>query len=98
MIQIEIPAVLGCASTDCAYNEGTECHAKAITVGDGVNPNCDTFLDSSSDHTASSGQPGGVGACKLSACAYNDDLECTAQSISVGNQGGKASCMTYSPG
>jgi hypothetical protein len=97
MITIEIPAVQGCAVTECAYNSGSECHAKAITIGDSLHPGCDTYMDGNSGHTGN-GDVAGVGACKVTGCAYNDDLECGAQGVSVGLQSGMATCMTYSPG
>jgi len=48
-----------------------------------------TFLLTSGGYNA------GVGACKTSACRYNDDYECTADRISVGHTGQGASCLTY---
>jgi hypothetical protein len=36
-----------------------------------------------------------VGACKVTACRYNDDLECGADSISVGHDKSGIRCMTY---
>jgi hypothetical protein len=36
----------------------------------------------------------GVGACKVSDCEYNDDLECSADSIEVAITGDTAECMT----
>lgn len=95
MIHVEIPAVHGCAASDCAYNVGSECHAKAITVGDGVHPGCDTYLDGIAGGHTHVDSIAGVGACKVTGCAFNDDLECAAQSVSVGVQEGMASCMTY---
>jgi hypothetical protein len=37
----------------------------------------------------------GVGACKITSCSYNDDLECNADSIRVGQSGDNVQCMTY---
>jgi hypothetical protein len=42
MKTIEMPDVDGCDATECAYNMKGDCHARAITVGDGVHPGCDT--------------------------------------------------------
>ncbi|MDF1577770.1 MAG: DUF1540 domain-containing protein [Desulfurivibrionaceae bacterium] len=38
---------------------------------------------------------GGVGACKVTACAYNSSLECSAENIQVGNHAGQAECDTF---
>lgn len=92
---IEMPIVGGCSVTACAYNGGARCHAKAITIGDGVRPGCDTFLDAGSDHTRLN-VTAGVGACKVSGCRHNSDLECMADSIKVGMRQQLPNCMTYS--
>jgi hypothetical protein len=34
-ITLEIPAVQVCDATSCAYNVGQNCHALAITIGEG---------------------------------------------------------------
>ncbi len=39
---LEMAEVAECAAVDCAYNRDSMCRARAITVGDGVEPNCDT--------------------------------------------------------
>jgi hypothetical protein len=70
------------------------CHAMAITVGDGVCPTCDTFLD----HSQKGGvmdMTGGVGACKVSECKFNDAFECSAPGIKVTPHGGHPDCSTY---
>jgi hypothetical protein len=46
-ITVEMPQVLKCAAAQCAYNTSGACHAKAITIGDTVNPDCDTFFSAS---------------------------------------------------
>ena len=43
---IEMPQVNQCEVTKCAYNVKNMCHARAITVGDGINAMCDTFFNS----------------------------------------------------
>lgn len=73
MISVDMTAVEACAVTECAYNLDSDCHAKAITIGDGPHPGCDTFLDGSSGHTGSTGIAG-VGACKIVGCRHNQDL------------------------
>lgn len=93
---IEMPEVSECTVSECAYNTENQCHARAITVGDGVHPGCDTFLQSPT-HTTDRGNIAGVGACKVSACRYNQDLECQASNITVGHTEGTAECLTFSP-
>lgn len=94
-IAIDMPVVGECSVGECAYNVDRNCHARAITVGDGVHPGCDTFLQAS-PHARDSGRHAGVGACKLSSCQHNDDYECTAQQIAVGHDGSHgACCLTY---
>lgn len=94
-IPIEMSVVKGCEVSKCAYNSASGCHAKAITVGDEVGPDCDTYLSSSS-HTKSVQRQAGVGACKMSDCRFNEDLECISPEIMVGLQKEAAKCMTYS--
>jgi len=91
---IEMPVVTECMIDDCAYNVGNCCHARAITIGDGVNPGCDTFLQMG-DHTKETTRRAGVGACKVSVCDFNDDYECMADSITVDMAGDKINCMTF---
>ena len=93
-INVEMPAVAGCTISDCAYNQDDQCHARAITVGDGVHPGCDTFLQASS-HTRERQRIAGVGACKVTGCAHNDDYECMAAEIEVGMAQGSVDCLTY---
>lgn len=94
-ITIEVPSVLSCEATHCAYNVDKNCHAPAITVGDGAHPSCDTFLPSST-HTASAATAG-VGACKVSACHYNQDLTCSASGVHIGRHDEHADCFTFEP-
>ncbi|MCW8127292.1 DUF1540 domain-containing protein [Microbulbifer halophilus] len=94
IIATDMPEVAQCAATQCAYNTQSACHARAITIGDGSNPDCDTFFGSS-EHTHS-GRTAGVGACKMDDCVHNSDLECSADSIQVGTNGnGSVNCLTY---
>ena len=92
---IEMPFVESCTINECAYNKSNKCHARAITIGDGVHPGCDTsFLDATT-HTRSKIMAG-VGACKVTNCRFNSDLECDADSISVSMKKDSIQCMTYS--
>jgi hypothetical protein len=93
-IVVEMPPVRSCSARQCAYNVNQSCHAKAITVGDVTNPECDTFLQSGS-HNKEANRVAGVGACKVTGCRFNADFECTAESIQVGVKDNKINCLTY---
>ncbi|MBU0594287.1 MAG: DUF1540 domain-containing protein [Gammaproteobacteria bacterium] len=94
-IMIEMPVITECMVNTCSYNVGSNCHARAITVGDGVHPGCDTFLQGPR-HTRNAQQSAGIGACKIMGCKHNDDLECMADSVKVGMIKNEANCMTFS--
>lgn len=93
-LMIEMPAISSCDVAECVYNVRSACHAKAITIGDGAHPGCDTFLKGSG-HVKTTTVNAGVGACKVSGCGHNSDFECCADSIDVSHQGGMIHCMTY---
>jgi hypothetical protein len=93
-ISIEMPLVAQCSVSECAYNTDSCCHARAITVGDGVHPGCDTFLGSAS-HSKAKQRTAGVGACKVSACQYNEDYECITEQITIGHASNSVCCLTY---
>ena len=92
---MEMPPVVSCEVTDCCYNVDRQCHALAIQVGNNpARPICDTYSELSGqcgDQSAIAG----VGACKASSCEYNENLECIAQSITVGYQGDEPDCLTF---
>lgn len=90
---IEMPDVATCDARDCAYNKDGGCHARAITVGNGVHPGCDTFLSSQEHSKRSDGA--GVGACKVRACKHNEDFECQASAIRVGRRLDVVECLTF---
>ncbi|MBC7171346.1 MAG: DUF1540 domain-containing protein [Polyangiaceae bacterium] len=92
-LTVLVPEVSSCTATQCGYNVGGGCHAKAITVGDATHPHCDTFL-ASQQHTHAR-ERAGVGACKMTACRYNRDLECGADSIRVEPHESHADCATF---
>lgn len=94
-IPIEMPIVSECSVTECTYNMNVSCHARAITVGSNVHPDCDTYFSSSSSHTKAVERTAGVGACKMSDCNYNDDYECIAEEIRVGYKMERVNCLTY---
>ncbi len=93
-ITVEMPLIKKCDVTECVYNARSSCHAKAITIGDNIKPNCDTFMEGTG-HIMNSGIKAGVGACKVSGCTYNSDFECSAESINISQQGGTIHCMTF---
>ena len=87
-----LPSVQSCSATSCAYNEGSSCHAGAITVA-GDNAACGTFVEIS--FRSSNDRTGLVGACHRAECRFNDKLECTAASVRVGEGADVADCLTY---
>lgn len=93
-ITIEMPQVSACEVIECAYNVDSNCHARAITVGDGIHPGCDTFLMSDS-HAVHYRKLAGVGACKVTGCLFNEEFECMADGIQVGIKGNEINCLTY---
>ena len=93
-IAIDMPVVEECGVGECAYNTNNCCRARAITVGNGIHPGCDTFLNAMPHSRARQGQAG-VGACKVSACQYNDDYECMTEQIAVGHGDNGIACLTY---
>lgn len=95
-ITLEMSDVQACDVDACAYNVERRCHARAITVGDGIHPACDTFL-ASDRHTRDTSHTAGVGACKVMSCRYNSDLECAAETIRVGFHDNHPDCMTFAP-
>ena len=93
-ITLEMPLVSECSVDECTYNVDRACHARAITIGDGVHPGCDTFFRAAG-HSKESHRIAGVGACKVTACQHNDDYECVAEDIHVGFEGSSINCLTY---
>jgi len=94
---MELVRIIECDATECAYNEGMQCHAGAITVGGGVDHKCDTFCTSS----AKGGFPettAGVGACKADPCRFNSNLECTSPGVRMGHEAGMIDCLTFEEG
>ena len=96
-ITFDIPNVQVCEVKSCAYNNGGQtCHARAITIGDGIHAACDTFFVSDR-HTRNTSDMAGVGACKVTSCRHNSDLECSAETIRVGLHDSHADCLTFAP-
>lgn len=95
-LTIEMPVVARCSVTTCAYNVTEACHARAITVGDGQRPGCDTFFPAS-HHTLNAMAEAGVGACKVTGCKYNAEYECMAEGIEVAQTANDQRCVTFEP-
>lgn len=95
-ITIEMPLISECNVAECAYNLNNNCHARAITIGDGAHPGCDTFFGNKT-HTKAAMRTAGIGACKVAGCRFNDDFECTTENIRVGRTMGEISCLTFAP-
>ncbi|MDD2915542.1 MAG: DUF1540 domain-containing protein [Gallionella sp.] len=93
-ICLEMPVVTKCTANECSYNVNSDCHARAITIGDSLKPGCDTFIEGSR-HISQSQQTAGIGACKTAICKFNEDLECMAESIQVGKLRNEVNCMTF---
>lgn len=91
---MEMSKVSKCEVNDCAYNLDNLCHAMAITVGDSMQPRCDTFCQSATKGGDAS-CIASVGACKVSSCLYNGDLECQAPEICVGYREQEPDCLTF---
>jgi len=89
--------VSACDASSCAYNVDLNCHARAITVGAGVHPACDTYIPRARrpDAAADSGPSAGVGACKVTRCRHNQNLECEAPEIRVEPHEKHADCVTF---
>jgi hypothetical protein len=92
---LELSTVDTCAATACAYNLERKCHARAITIGDGAHPACDTFCELDHHVSAARSSPAGVGACKVEVCRHNRDLECEAPSIRLEQHSSHADCATF---
>ena len=92
---MRMPKITSCNATICAFNKDMNCHACAITVGNGGCPQCDTAMPSN-EKGGDASDTGSVGACKSTQCKYNSSLECAASTIKVGMHGSHPDCMTFS--
>jgi hypothetical protein len=91
---MEMSKVKDCKVGDCAYNDDMCCHTMAITIGDGAEPKCDTFVSS----PVSGGEKettACVGACKMDDCKFNEHLECCSSEVHVEMKGTKPDCTTF---
>lgn len=92
---IRIADVAECTIPECIYNRGSRCYARAMTVGHGEGPECQTFY-SGNHHAAKREQTAGVGACKVSECRHNDGYQCEAERVYVGYNNNEIACLTFS--
>ena len=94
-----MPKILSCDVVGCSYNESSQCHAAAVTIGHPAascataHPACDTFV--SMAKKGGSSASAGVGACKEDCCEFNEKLTCCAPGISVGLHSNHADCKTF---
>lgn len=93
---MEMPVVSRCEAESCAYNRDRTCHALAITIGNARHAVCDTFYEATFKGGDAS-SVGHVGACKMSECRHNVDLECQAPRIDVGFHEEAIDCLTFQP-
>ena len=92
---MEMPKVMDCTVSGCAYNTEKACHAMAITVGEQPSePICDTFFQSDT-HGGVMDMTAGVGACKTSDCRHNENFECVAANVHIGLKGNQPDCLTF---
>jgi hypothetical protein len=100
MTQVSI--VKTCDMAECGFNQGQQCHAAAIQVGDPPpavlqDPRCDTFtpIGAARSGLGAADWHAGIGACKMGTCTHNQDFRCTAAEVSIGHHGSHADCRTY---
>jgi hypothetical protein len=97
-LTVTMPVITECKAEECAYNRNRLCHARAITIGDGKHPACDTYFctsHSSEQHIMNKNIIAGIGACKVQSCQYNVDYECFGENISIAHNNGRIACMNY---
>jgi len=94
---MDMPQVKTCNANECAFNQGNNCHALAVTIGDENAAACDTFVKNGGTKGGKMTEIAGVGACKMEDCQHNEGLYCTASSIQVEQTADGAVCATYSP-
>jgi hypothetical protein len=92
---LEMPPIVECTVAGCSYNDHSNCHAIAITVG-GKNGDaeCATFIPLSGKGGLAK-VTGHVGACQRAECRHNESLECTASSVKIGAGADVADCLTF---
>ena len=92
---LEMPPIVECTVAGCSYNDHSNCHAIAITVGGkAADAECATFIPLSAKGGLSK-VTGHVGACQRADCTHNASLECTASSVKIGPGADLADCLTF---
>lgn len=88
--------VSNCGATSCSFNQDSQCHAIAITIAiaEASKAECNTYADLSLKG-GSREIIAGVGACKVTSCRNNKNLECSAPAIQIDRKDGKVLCLTY---
>ena len=82
-----------CKVDGCSFNSHSRCHALAVTIGDGNNPRCDTFVQQGSDGGMETSTR--VGACKVAGCVNNKKLVCKANFIDIAFNDNHPCCKNY---
>ncbi len=95
---LEMRPIAECTVSGCSYNDHSNCHAFAITVGgrESADAACATFIPLSAKGGLAK-VTGHVGACQRTDCQHNESLECTASSVKIGAGADAADCLTYQP-
>ncbi len=92
---LEMAPITECTVAGCSYNDHSNCHAFAITVGGGTgDAECATFIPLSAKGGLAR-VTGHVGACQRADCVHNESLECTAASVKIGAGADAADCLTF---
>lgn len=93
---LDLPEVSECTVEGCSYNHDGS-HAAAVTISvSGDHAECATFIPLEIK--------GGlktvlarVGARQRANCSSNEELECTATAVHIGQGGDVADCLTFPP-
>ena len=93
---LDMPPITECTVAGCSYNDHSNCHAIAITVGGSEgDATCATFIPLGTRGGLTKVH-GHVGACQRADCSHNESLECTAESVRIGAGADTADCLTFS--
>jgi Domain of Unknown Function (DUF1540) len=98
MIDHGVSCVSGCAISECVHNDAEQCRTPTLSVGDGFRPQCLNYRRKVGVFPAlqvSHQIRAVVGACSVVPCAHNEDFECRADRIKIGEIGGHGSCVSF---
>lgn len=84
-----------CEVVCCSFNNHNSCHALAVTIGDGIHPKCDTFVQEGSDGGRETSTR--VGACKVASCFHNKKLICQTGFIDIVFKDMHSYCKKFQP-